>query len=182
MRPSPSWAPGGVAGQVAVQAARLGGAARVIALARSESSLETARALGADAVVALSGGDPGAALRDAAGGGVDLMVDTLWGAPLASCLAALGRGGRVVQVGQRRGAVVGDRRRPAPGRPHRHPRLLGVQRGPGRPRRRLHRAGPGGRRRRGSGSRWRGVPLDAAPDAWRRQAAGTGGVKLVLVP
>ncbi len=91
----------GVLGQVAVQAARLLGAGRVVAAARSEIPDR-----GADATVALAGDDLEGRLREAAGGGVDLVVDPLWGAPARAALAALNVGGRLVNVGQSAGAEV----------------------------------------------------------------------------
>lgn len=173
---------GGVAGQVAVQAARLGGAGRVIALARSEAALERSRSLGADTVIPLTeGDDPGAALRRAAPGGVDLLVDTLWGDPLSSCLAALGPGGRVVQVG----SSAGQSARIVAG-PLRGGRIdirgfsvfseaqgdLAAAYGA------LGRAVARGELRIDI----RSFPLEDVPEAWALQAAGTGGAKLVLVP
>jgi NADPH:quinone reductase-like Zn-dependent oxidoreductase len=78
---------GGVVGQAGVQLARLAGAGRVVAAARSAEARERALALGADAVVALAPDDgPGplaARLADAAGGPVDLVLDPLYGVPAA---------------------------------------------------------------------------------------------------
>ncbi|HEY2714604.1 MAG TPA: zinc-binding alcohol dehydrogenase family protein [Solirubrobacterales bacterium] len=95
----------GVVGQIAVQAARLLGAGKVVAAARDEASLERARhELGADAVVALGGeGDLAAHLREAAGGGYDVVVDPLWGEPALAALAALNRDGRLISVGNAAG-------------------------------------------------------------------------------
>ncbi len=94
----------GVVGLIAVQAARLLGAGRVVAAARSASGLERARAAGADATVRL--GQPGDlpdALRAAAHGGADVLIDPLWGEPAAAALEALNPGGRAVQLGQAAG-------------------------------------------------------------------------------
>jgi len=91
----------GVLGQVAVQAARLLGAGRVVAAARSEIPDR-----GADAAVTLGGDDLEGRLREAAGGAIDLVVDPLWGAPARAALAALAVGGRLVNVGQSAGAEV----------------------------------------------------------------------------
>ncbi len=173
---------GGVAGQVAVQAAVLGGAGRVIALARGAASLDRARSLGAhDAIALTEGDDPGAALRRAAPGGVDLLVDTLWGAPLASCLAALGRGGRVVQVGSSAGQSA-----PIVAGPLRGGRIdirgfsvfSEAPEDLGSAYAALARAVARGEVRIDV----RSFPLEDAPEAWALQAAGTGGAKLVLVP
>jgi NADPH:quinone reductase-like Zn-dependent oxidoreductase len=91
----------GVVGQIAVQAARLLGAGRVVAAARSAGGLERATALGADATVRLGeDGDLTAAFTEAAGGGIDVVIDPLWGEPGVAALAALNRFGRHVQLGQ----------------------------------------------------------------------------------
>ena len=91
----------GIVGQIAVQAARLLGAGRVVAAARSEAGLERARdELGADAVVRLADDDDLASrFREAAGGDVDLVLDPIWGPAAAAALEALGDSGRLVQIG-----------------------------------------------------------------------------------
>ena len=93
---------GGVVGQAAVQLARLYGAARVVAAARSSAGQQRARAAGADAVVALDSDDVvelAARLGDAAEGPVDLVVDPLFGVPAAAALKCLRPGGRLVNLG-----------------------------------------------------------------------------------
>jgi len=98
----------GVVGQLAVQAARLLGAGRVVAAGRDAEMLERASRLGADATVDLSAAGEGEALtqafREAAGGEVHVVHDPLWGAPAAAALEALGVGGRLIQLGQSAGA------------------------------------------------------------------------------
>jgi NADPH2:quinone reductase len=95
----------GVVGQIAVQAARLLGAGRVVAAARSEEGLRLASRRGADATVRLGAGDDlAAAFRDATGGGADVVVDPLWGEPAAAAIDAINPGGRLVQLGQSAGA------------------------------------------------------------------------------
>jgi NADPH2:quinone reductase len=91
----------GVLGQIAVQAARLLGAGKVVAAARDSASLERARHdLGADAVVQLGGeGDLTERLKEAAGGGFDVVVDPLWGEPALAAIGALNVEGRLIQVG-----------------------------------------------------------------------------------
>src|SRR3954447_10784774 len=72
----------GVVGSIAVQAARLLGAGRVVAAARSPEGLDRARELGADAVVdvAAAEGELVEALREASGGdGYDLVLDPVCG-------------------------------------------------------------------------------------------------------
>ena len=95
----------GTVGQVAVQAARALGARRIVAAGRDPRALERAGELGADATVALGGaGDLEEALREAADGGYDVVVDPLWGAPAVAALKACNRFARFVQLGQSAGA------------------------------------------------------------------------------
>src|SRR5918997_1857594 len=95
----------GVVGQIAVQAAALMGAGRIVAAARDEAALERAGALGADELVQLSDPDGLAGrLRDAAGGdGFDLVLDPLWGEPALAAIGALTSFGRIVNLGQSAG-------------------------------------------------------------------------------
>ncbi|HEU0318002.1 MAG TPA: zinc-binding dehydrogenase, partial [Solirubrobacteraceae bacterium] len=88
----------GVVGQIAVQAAKLLGAGRVVAAARDRKTLERLREQGADAIVVLEGDDR-QALKDAAGDGYDVVVDPLYGPPLEAALSATAQGARVVTVG-----------------------------------------------------------------------------------
>jgi NADPH2:quinone reductase len=91
----------GAVGLIAVQAAKLLGAGRVVAAARSEKGLERARALGADATVKLDEHDDlAAAFLDACDGQLDLTIDPVWGEPGAAAIKATSFGGRVVQLGQ----------------------------------------------------------------------------------
>jgi NADPH:quinone reductase-like Zn-dependent oxidoreductase len=92
----------GVVGQIAVQAAKLLGAGRVVAAARDEAALARAGSLGADALVSLVGDDDLAdSLRSASGGdGFDLVLDPLWGEPAGAAMAATKPFGRVVNLGQ----------------------------------------------------------------------------------
>lgn len=93
---------GGVVGQAAVRLARLGGARRVVAGARSPAAQARAAKAGADAVVALDTDDVGelaARFAAAADGPVDLVVDPLFGAPAAAAARTLAPGGRLVNLG-----------------------------------------------------------------------------------
>jgi NADPH:quinone reductase-like Zn-dependent oxidoreductase len=104
----------GAAGTLAVKAARLMGAGRVIAAGRNQAILAT---LGADATVdlRLEGEALVAAFR--ALGPLDVIVDYVWGAPVEALIAALTsahtdvaagseRGIRLVAVGEMAGAKV----------------------------------------------------------------------------
>jgi NADPH:quinone reductase len=88
----------GVVGLVAVQAAKLLGAAKVVAAGRDLGRLERARELGADEIVELDG--IAAAFGDE---GFTVCVDPLWGEPLANALAAAAPHARIVHVGQSAG-------------------------------------------------------------------------------
>jgi NADPH2:quinone reductase len=95
----------GVLGQIAVQAAKLLGASRVVAAARSQEGLERCLALGADASVRL--GEPAdlsAALAQAAEGRIDVVVDPVFGEPFVAAVNAASFGARIVQLGAGAGA------------------------------------------------------------------------------
>jgi NADPH:quinone reductase len=95
----------GTVGLVALQAARLLGAGRVVAAGRNRAGLERALEAGADAVVTLGEeGDLAASFREACGGdGPTLIVDPLWGEPLVAALQAAAPGARAVNSGQSAG-------------------------------------------------------------------------------
>jgi NADPH:quinone reductase-like Zn-dependent oxidoreductase len=95
----------GVLGQIAVQAAKLLGAARVVAAARSQEGLERCLALGADAAVRLDEPeDLPAALREAAGDRIDVVLDPVYGEPFVAAVNAASFGARLVQIGAGAGA------------------------------------------------------------------------------
>lgn len=98
---------GSVVGQVAIQAARLLGARRVVAACRSDRAHDRARACGADALVTLHDDDSpdGLAGRLAAAcdGDVDVVVDPLCGVPASAALRVLAAGARFVNLGSSAG-------------------------------------------------------------------------------
>lgn len=97
---------GGTVGQVAVQAARLLGAGRVVAVARSAQARARARRLGADAAVGCDAPEVGslaAAFAAACDGPVDLVIDPVFGLPAAAALRTLDRCGRLVNLGDSAG-------------------------------------------------------------------------------
>ncbi len=117
----------GTVGQVAVQAARLLGAGRVIAACRDAHGRARAAELGADAVADLTApqasdevagdeesGDEVAVLADrlagACGGRVDLVLDPVWGPPAQAALRVMSPGGRLVNLGSSAAAdaVIGS--------------------------------------------------------------------------
>jgi NADPH:quinone reductase-like Zn-dependent oxidoreductase len=90
----------GVLGQIAVQAAKLLGAGRVVAAARSAEGLERCLALGADTTVRLGEADDlPAAFAAAAEDRIDVVLDPLFGEPLVAALHAASFGARIVQIG-----------------------------------------------------------------------------------
>jgi len=97
----------GSVGLVAVQTAKLLGAARVVAAGRSPEGLERATALGADAVLRLDETDDlAAAFKDAFGGdGPSYVFDPLWGAPAAAAAQAAVPWATIVNLGQSAGAT-----------------------------------------------------------------------------
>jgi NADPH:quinone reductase-like Zn-dependent oxidoreductase len=171
----------GVLGQIAVQAAKLLGAARVVAAARSQEGLERCLELGADAAVRL--GEPDdlpAALADAAEGRIDVVVDPLFGEPFVAAVNAASFGARIVQLGAGAGAeatvpsaairgkmleIMGHTNFAAPPEVKREAY------------RRLAEAAAAGEIRVGVDP----LALDQVGEAWRRLQAGSHS-KIVLVP
>jgi NADPH:quinone reductase-like Zn-dependent oxidoreductase len=164
----------GAVGRLAVQAAKLLGAGRVIAVGRDPDGLRRAVELGADDTLELTDLDSGAEAT------VDVIVDLLWGAPAATALQWAATGARLVQIGQPAGpesplpaALLRSRRidvlgfanyhAPADLRASTYGRLVDLA---------------------ATGTLVvdvETIPLADVADAWRRQRAGAGH-KLVLVP
>jgi NADPH2:quinone reductase len=171
----------GTVGLVAVQAARLLGAGRVVAAGRSEAGLERARAHGADEIVRLDGENLAERLREASGGdGADLVVDPVWGEPIAAALEACAPGARIVHLGQSAGptatlasGAVRGKQLDILG----HTNLAVPRDERAREYRRLVQHAIAGEIRVDIER----VPLDRVADAWQRQADGPGH-KLVIVP
>jgi NADPH2:quinone reductase len=95
----------GAVGSIAVQAAKLLGAERVVAADRPQERLQSLR--GADGAVEI--GDPGQltdAIQAAAGGEVDVTLDMLWGEPALAAMAAAARYARHVEVGNLAGLEI----------------------------------------------------------------------------
>jgi NADPH:quinone reductase len=114
----------GAVGLVAVQLAKMMGAARVVAAGRNEERLKRAQSLGADAAVSLGAdaaaldadaaespgaetpmpgsgaGDLRERFSEAAGGRLDVVLDPLWGAAARAAIDALTRDGVYVSFGQ----------------------------------------------------------------------------------
>jgi len=94
----------GAVGTIAVQLAKLMGAARVVAAGRNPERLERVSARGADATVEFRDGLSVAELRalfaEASGGRLDVALDPLWGEPARAVIEALARDGVYVSFGQ----------------------------------------------------------------------------------
>jgi NADPH:quinone reductase len=95
----------GAVGQIAVQAAKLLGASRVVAAGRDRATLDLLLQRGADEVIVLDEGYE-QRLVDRAQGGFALVVDSLYGAPMVAALHATKYGGRLVNLGMRAGRLV----------------------------------------------------------------------------
>jgi NADPH:quinone reductase-like Zn-dependent oxidoreductase len=171
----------GAVGNIAVQAAKLLGAGRVVAAGRAGARLERLLERGADAIVELGDEDAAPAIRAAAGGDVDVTIDTLWSEPALAAIRVAARGARHVQVGQVAGL---DIRLPAPAVRSVSLDLYGFS--VAHPSAEVKAEGY----RRLAGLVERGevvidveaVPLDRVEVAWERQRAAAGGAKQVLVP
>jgi NADPH:quinone reductase-like Zn-dependent oxidoreductase len=171
----------GAVGSVAVQAAKILGAGRVVGAGRDAARLERASELGADAVVELEAEGLAERLAAAfAGAPPTVVFDTLWGPPLEAAAVAAGPGARIVHLGQSAGlnatlpsGVVRGKQLQILGYsnfavPHEeiadgYRDLLG------------HAAA--GRIRVDAEA----IPLGTVAEAWARQARGAG-TKLVIVP
>jgi NADPH:quinone reductase-like Zn-dependent oxidoreductase len=174
---------GGAVGQAAVGAAKLLGAGRVIAVCRSEEAQGRARRAGADEVVALSGDVDALAARfaEASGGPVDVVIDPVFGIAATAASRVLADGGRLVNLGGASGdlaelssAVLRSRCAEVLG--YTNNALTGEQRSAAVTAVAAHAA---------AGHldvAHELVPLAEVTDAWRRQATGDPGVRLVLAP
>ena len=93
----------GTVGRVAVAAARSLGAARVVAVCRSSSAEDSLTAAGADVVVrtgdAVDPAELTTRLHDAVGGPAQVVIDPVFGPTATAAAAALGPGGRLVNLG-----------------------------------------------------------------------------------
>ena len=102
----------GAVGNVAVQAAKLLGAGRVVAADRPDDRLGALLARGADAIVEIDGRDDLAErFRSAAHGEVHVTIDMMWGPPALAAMNAAARFARHVEVGN---MAAGEIALPAP--------------------------------------------------------------------
>jgi NADPH:quinone reductase-like Zn-dependent oxidoreductase len=174
---------GGAVGQAAVGAAKLLGAGRVVAVCRSAEAQERARRAGADEVVPLTGDVDSLAARfaEASGGAVDVVVDPVFGAAATAASRVLAEGGRLVNLGGASGDVADFSSAVLRSRSL---HLLGYTNNALTPAERAAAltavAGHAAEGRLGVAHEV--LPLTGVADAWRRQASGDAGARLVLTP
>lgn len=97
----------GPVGQIGAQLARLLGAGRVVAAARNRERLEAMRDRGfADAIAVLGEGDDEAALKAAASGGYNVVLDVIYGPPAEAAMRATKPGARMMSIGVQAGPTV----------------------------------------------------------------------------
>jgi NADPH:quinone reductase-like Zn-dependent oxidoreductase len=176
---------GGIVGQVAIQAARLLGARRVVAASRSAAARRRTEAAGPDAVVGIEAGDDAdslaARLREACEGPVDVVVDPLFGVPASAAAKLLAPHGRLVNLGGSAGDTATFRSSELRSKPA---AVLGYTNNdvPVAEKRELlaqvlaHAAA--GR----LGVEFETVPLADVAAAWAAQAGGTSSARVVLTP
>ena len=171
----------GVLGAIAVQVARLIGAGRIVAGARDERALARAKELGADAVVDLKQIDGLTdRIREASGGQLQVVIDPVWGVPGVAALEAMSPLGRFVQVGASAGQEAVVKSGAVRGR---YLSILGYsnflvpwEEQAAAYRKLVDHAAAGKLK-----VDFEILPLEAAADAWKRQAASPHR-KLVLSP
>jgi NADPH2:quinone reductase len=106
----------GVTGKLAVQIAKILGAARVVAAGRNQQSRNALLALGADATISLalpSTELSQAFVREAGQSGIQVVIDYVWGAPAEAFLAAITRREFAVIQSETRYVQAGESAAPA---------------------------------------------------------------------
>lgn len=106
----------GVTGKLAVQSAKLLGAARVVAAGRNQQALNKLKDLGADATISLALPENElreAFLREASQFGFQVVIDYLWGRPAEAFLAAITQREFAVIRSEIRFVQVGESAAPA---------------------------------------------------------------------
>jgi NADPH:quinone reductase-like Zn-dependent oxidoreductase len=174
---------GGAVGQAALGAARALGAGRLVAVCRGEQAAERALKAGAEDVVPLTGDADELTERLAAllGGSVDVVIDPVFGPAATAASRLLATGGRLVNIG---GAMADTAQLSSAVLRSRTAAVLGYTNNVLTPEQRrtaltavLGHAAAG--RITVAAEE---LPLTDVAQAWRRQAAGTAGARIVLVP
>ncbi len=96
----------GSVGTVAVQAAKVLGAGRVVAAGRDVGKLEQLLGSGADEVVEIADDFRDRLVGACADAPPTLIIDALWGSPVEAALAAAAPGARIVHLGQSAGSTA----------------------------------------------------------------------------
>jgi NADPH:quinone reductase-like Zn-dependent oxidoreductase len=174
---------GGAVGQVGVGAAVALGAGRVVAVCRGEAARERAMEFGAQAAVAYTDDVDrlAGALAEALEGDADVVLDPVFGPAATAAGRVLAEGGRLVNLGSAAGDTASFssallRSRTAS--------ILGYTNNALTPAQKTD-ALTAVLRQAAAGQihvAAETLPIAQAEEAWRRQAAGTGGVRLVLTP
>ena len=174
---------GGAVGQVGVGAAVALGAGRVVAVCRGEAARQRAMEFGAHAAVAYTDDVDrlAAELSEALGGGADVVLDPVFGPAATAAGRVLAERGRLVNLGGAAGdtatfSSAALRSRTASVLGYTNNALTAAQKADALTAVLGHAAA--GQISVAAET----VPLAEAEQAWRRQVAGTGGVRLVLIP
>ncbi|MCW2637189.1 MAG: Zn-dependent oxidoreductase, NADPH:quinone reductase [Blastococcus sp.] len=174
---------GGAVGQVGVGAAVALGAGRVVAVCRGDAARERALVSGASVAVAftedvdLLAGE----LAEALGGDADVVLDPVFGPAATAAGRVLAEGGRLVNLGGAAGDTASFssallRSRSASVLGYTNNALTAAQKGDALTAVLRHAAAGE------IGVASETLPIAGVEQAWRRQAAGTGGIRLVLAP
>jgi NADPH:quinone reductase-like Zn-dependent oxidoreductase len=174
---------GGAVGQVGVGAAVALGAGRVVAVCRGEAARERALGFGAHAVVAYTDDADrlAAELAEALEGDADVVLDPVFGPAATAAGRVLAEGGRLVNLGGAAGDTASFssaalRSRTASVLGYTNNALSAAQKADALTAVLRHAAA--GQISVAAET----LPIAEAEQAWRRQAAGSGGVRLVLTP
>jgi NADPH:quinone reductase-like Zn-dependent oxidoreductase len=174
---------GGTVGQSGIGVAKVLGASRVVAVARSEPARQRAREAGADLVVPLPGdaAELSTVLREAGEGEFDVVLDPVFGAAASAAARLLADRGRLVNLGGAAGdeAILSSallRSRSASVLGYTNNSLTSEQRREALTAVLSHASA--GRVRAAYETR----PLEAVEDAWQKLAAGEESTRLVILP
>jgi NADPH:quinone reductase-like Zn-dependent oxidoreductase len=174
---------GGAVGQAALGAARVLGASRVVAVVRGEASAERARRAGADDVVLLTPDVEELATRmtKALDGNADVVIDPVFGPAATAAGRVLAPFGRLVNIG---GSMSDTAEFSSSVLRSRTISVLGYTNNALTPEQRQE-ALTAVTTHAAAGSlsvAAEQLPLAEVGEAWRRQATGNAGVRIVLIP
>lgn len=176
---------GGAVGQAAIGAAKVMGAGRVVAVSRSPEACERARRAGADEVLALTVDvdvdELTAGLREALGGEADVVIDPVFGVAATAASRVLAVDGRLVNLG---GSLADVAEFSSAVLRSKSASVLGYTNNHLTPHHR--REAVTAMARHAAAGRLAVAhevcPLTEVAEAWRRQASGQAGVRLIMTP